>query len=571
MHSAVPNGLPGIPTGPQLCARLAPIELGAVPDERLIELLGAQSRQLAYQQSQLWAVMAEIAQRDPMPDLPVGARWTAEQIFESAVDEIRAELRLTRRSARRELEHADAVASLPRVAQALADGLIDRTRAIVLADGCVDLTEAQAGVLLEMLLGEAGRLTATGLAEQVRRVAVGLDPAWAERRYRQAVRERRVIGYLNRDGSATVSAQYLPAEHAAAACARVDSLADAAKRAGAGAKIDHLRAELFLGLLDGRFHDMAESAIVAELLRQFPGSTAGKERQAAEIRLPVQMPSAARTPPGVELRVGLGTLLGIDEQPGEIAGWGPVPASVARDVAAHQRKGQWRFAIVDEAGQLLSDGLTRRRPEAPRAPAQAAGGIVELHVRLRLLTDEQMLVRHPGWSGVLADLAAQHARQRPIAQNPAARFPGRPLRRRTQIHFQHCVFPGCRRPASDCDLDHRRDHSRGGRSDEENLEPGCRHDHGLKTGRGWRLIRRDEHTFVWVSPLGRRHVVPIEPVAPPLPAPIPRKASAEPPPVIDDPRNVEPSFEPRTRRGGLLTAVVTVAGTEQSGSDPPPF
>lgn len=572
-----------MPAGPELCACLAPVELGAVPDEHLFELLGAQSRQLAYQQSQLWAVMAEIAHRDPTPNLPSAARWTADEIFDSAVDEVRAELRLTRRAARRELEHACGVAALPRVAQALAEGQIDRTRATVLADGCLDLSEPQAAALLDNVMPGAGTVTATRLAEKVRTIAVALDPGWAERRYRQAVRERKVIGYLNPDGSATVSGQYLPAEQAAAACARVDTLADAAKRAGAQAPIDHLRAELFLGLLDGRFHGMSESAIVAELQRQFPGSESPAEETPEQMH--AQSPAAAGDQPieltaattrGVHLRVSLGTLLGLDEHPGEVAGWGPVPASVARRIVARQQKAEWRFAVLDGDGQLLFDGITRRRPPRNQTDNQEAqGGIVELHVPRTVLTDCCQSDEHPGWTALLADLAAQYAHQRPIDQDPAARFPGRPLRRRTQIAFQRCIFPGCRRPASECDLDHRRDHSRGGQTEEENLEPGCRHDHQLKTSRGWRLVRRDERTFVWISPLGRRHLVRMEPVAPPLPAPIPRRLPPDLAIPDDELRDLEPSFEARSRRGrplaskaGAHPATTPTGGAE---SDPPPF
>ena len=508
----VPDALASAPTGPELCARLAAVRPDAVTDEQLLELLAAQWRQLSYQQAQVWAVMAEIGRRDPMPNLSGAAAWTPEQVFESAVDEIRAELRLTRRAARRELTRAEAVAALPRVAAALAAGALDRGRAIVLADGCLDLTEAQTATLLDEVLPDAAAVTAPGLADRVRRVAIALDPDWAERRYRQALEERRVIGYLHPDGSATVSGQYLPAGQAAAACARVDALAGAAKRAGAAAKLDHLRAELFLGLLDGRFHDMTEVAITDALLQQFP-SAAEHSCTAEE--------GAWR---GVELRVGLGTLLGRDEQPGEIAGWGAVTASVARDIAARQRTAEWRYAIVDDDGELLFDGITRHRPTRGESDQpQAVGGIVELHVPLTLLTDGELAARHPDWSGVLADLAGQYDRRRPIDQDPAARFAGRRLRRRSQLRYRTCTFPGCRRPASACDQDHRRDHSRGGRTDEDNLAPGCRHDHMNKTARGWRLIRSDEGTFVWVSPLGRRHLVHPAPVAPPLPAPIPRR------------------------------------------------
>jgi hypothetical protein len=274
MGDTLPHGLAGMPTGPGLCAELAVLDPHHTEDEPLLELLSAQSRQLAYQQAQQWAVMAEIAVRDPMPNLPGGARWSPEQIFESAVDEIRAELCVTRRSARRELEHATAVTDQPRIMAALSRGELDRTRAIVLAEGCLDLTDQQTTVVLDELLPAAATVTATGLADKLRRVAIALDPAWAERRYREAIRDRKVIGYLNPDGSATVSGQNLPADAAAYACARVDALADTAKRAGAAARIDHLRAELFLGLLDGSLHTLPDTAIITELLRRYPKPTA---------------------------------------------------------------------------------------------------------------------------------------------------------------------------------------------------------------------------------------------------------------------------------------------------------
>jgi hypothetical protein len=579
MSSTTHDGLAAAPTGPELGMRLALIDPRAATDEQLFDLLHAETRQLAYQQARTWAVLAEIATRDPMPNLPPGTSWTPEQIFESAVDEVRAELRLTRRSARRELDHADAIASAPRVMQALTSGAIDRTRAIILANGCFDLADEQHDALLDAVLPDAAGVTATRLAEKVQRAAIALDPAWAERRYKQAVRDRKVIGYLNSDGSATVSGQYLPAEQASAACARVDALADAAKRAGAHATIDHVRAEVFLGLLDGRFHGMTQPAIVAELLTCFPKPA--QPSRGGEVE-PYTEPvgrtdrtdnaGSGGTSRGVHVRVGLGTLLGVDDQPGEIAGWGPVIASVARSVAARQARSEWRFAIVDEDGNLLFDGITRRRPRIREFSAQRVpDGIVEVHVPAHLLDDPTLRRTYPEWAGVLADLRRQYVRQQPIEQDPAARFPGRPLRRRTQTAFQRCIFPGCRRPASDCDVDHRQEHGRGGRTDSANLGPGCRHDHLLKTNRGWRLVRRDERTFVWISPLGRRHVVTIDPIAPPLPEPIPRTLPAEHALPSDGDAAAESTFHSLTRRGRTLGTVRVPATATVGGNDPPPF
>ena len=606
------GGLAGRPTGPELCAELALIESHSTTDEQLLDQLSAEWRQLGYQQARTWTVMAEIAVRDPMPNLPGGARWTTQQIFDSAVDEIRAELRMTRRAAGTELANAVAVAGLPKVMRALSDGAIDRARALVFAEACVLLTEPQAAVLVDTLLPDAAKVSATWLKDKAQRVAIALDPAWARRRYNDAVRDRKIIGYLNPDGSAVVTGQNLPADEAAAACARVDALADSAKRAGAAAKIDHLRVELFLGLLDGRFHGMTEQAIVAELLRQFPKAakqdtdspidnlSATEQPAAAAHRPAVHDAARAGLPPnepasgepaepgsagvagvrrGSHVRVGLGTLLGLDELPAEIAGWGTVPAPVARTIAAGQRKCEWRFAILDADGQLLFDGITRRRPTSVDAKehgvgqARVPGGIVELHVPASLLTDPELANRHPGWAPLLADLARQHAEQRPIEQDPAARFAGRPLRRRQQTLFQRCIFPSCRRPAADCDLDHHRDHGRGGRTEDHNLGPGCKHDHTLKTSRGWRLIRRADNTYLWISPLGRRHVVGIDPVAAPLPAPIPHEM----PPdhefgdVLLDPT---PTYQPRDRRGRSLASVSAESASDESlesTADPPPF
>jgi hypothetical protein len=607
-NTAGVGGLAGRPTGPELCAELALLDPHSASNEQLMDQLTAQPRQLAYQQAQLWTVLAEIAVRDP--NVAGDADWNAEQIFESGVDEIRAELLLTRRAAQTELANADGVARLPQVMQALADGVIDRKRAIVLAEGCLDLTEQQTTVLLTELLPEAGQVTATRLADKVRRAAIARDPAWARRRYTEAVRERKVVGYLNSDGSATVSGQNLPADQAAMACARVDALADTAKRAGAAAKIDHLRAELFLGLLDGRFHGLTEQAIITELLRLYPKQPRSAEQPAAESTAapdetaeaasvrPVANPTTQPASPttalhepagsarlrGVHVRVRLATLLGLNDQPGEIAGWGDIPAPVARDTVTRQHRSEWRYAIVDDDGQLLFDGITRRRPRTggPAAGQVAGqnepvrGGIVELHVPIALLDDPALAARHPEWAGVLADLAAQYAEQRPIEQDPTARFAGRPLRRRTQILFQRCIFRGCRRPATDCDLDHRHEHSRGGRTEDHNLGPGCKHDHLLKTSGGWRLVRRDEKTFVWISPLARKHVVTVEPIAPPLPTPIPRDEATDLRTAEHDGPDPPPTYEPRDRRGRPLAWGASAAGLIEaravdSAVDPPPF
>ena len=57
--------------------------------------------------------------------------------------------------------------------------------------------------------------------------------------------------------------------------------------------------------------------------------------------------------------MGLSALLGRDEHPGEVAGWGPVPADIARTMLTAQHAAQWRYAITDPTGQLLLAGVKR--------------------------------------------------------------------------------------------------------------------------------------------------------------------------------------------------------------------
>jgi len=229
---------------------------------------------------------------------------------------------------------------------------------------------------------------------------------------------------------------------------------------------------------------------------------------------------------------------------------------------------------------LLHDGITRSRPNTTDADAiaagtvQARGGIVELHVPLALLEDAELPARHPAWVRVLADLAGQYGARRPIAQNPAARFPGRPLRRHSETNFARCIGVACRRPASQCDQDHRLDHAKGGRTEPGNLAPACPRHNQLKN-RGWRLLRTGPRTFLWISPLGRKHRVTLDPVAPALPAPIPGTREPD-PPDLPEYGHPAPSFEPLTQHGRPLANATSAEPSQtrkaiENDPDPPPF
>ncbi|MGH8872923.1 MAG: HNH endonuclease signature motif containing protein, partial [Acidimicrobiia bacterium] len=128
----------------------------------------------------------------------------------------------------------------------------------------------------------------------------------------------------------------------------------------------------------------------------------------------------------------------------------PVISDIARQVVEEQFDSEWRYTVTGEDGTVVSNGTTRRRPDAK-------------------------------------------------------------TKRRVQARAPTCVFPGCRMPAVDCDLDHHRPWARRGRTREHNLGPFCRHHHVIRH-RGWDVVQTHPGTYQLTSPLG--HVYTSRPRAP---------------------------------------------------------
>ena len=116
------------------------------------------------------------------------------------------------------------------------------------------------------VLPRAPELTTGELAVAIARLAIALDPEWVRRRYEAALRNRRVVGKQNPDGTGTLTGHDLPADEVVAACAHLDALARAAKAAGHPDRVDHLRADLLLGLVTGRYTGLTDQQIIETLL-----------------------------------------------------------------------------------------------------------------------------------------------------------------------------------------------------------------------------------------------------------------------------------------------------------------
>ena len=576
-----------MPPGPALAAALERFDPASLSADDAVPVLRAWSRQRAHDHAHMAATLARVAALSRNATGPATGEW--------AGSEIAAALTWTEGRAAGELEFAEELMALPLVAAAFDAGRIDYGKARVFTDvlGPAELTADQVEVLCATYLLAAPHLTSGQLRHRLTRALLAIDPEAAARRYRRAVTTRQVVGYLSADGTAVISASGLPADQAAAACSRVDELAEQLRRAGHPATITQIRADVFLRLLDGTLTGRTTAEIIATLLAEAahspaldqsagaaPNHEADRQGEAAHSSAaesaqpdpapPADRPAGSATPPtvappneaarpsggvpggaaGVEIRVGLATLLGLDERPGEIPGWGPVLPEVARDLVGRYRRAPWRFAVVDNEGHLLLAGTTRHRPEGILPIAE--GGVVELHITAEMLAALDPAT-HPEWATVIADIAAQFAGRKrhraALDAHPRSRHARGPLLRHIQVRDRTCVAPGCRRPARRCDADHTHSYAEGGATTEANVGPLCPRHHALKHCGGWQLRQPRPGHFHWRSPLGEQYMTRGEPIMPPLPAPVPGPPPAG--PAASTPRHVEgptyPPLRPRTR------------------------
>jgi hypothetical protein len=83
--------------------------------------------------------------------------------------------------------------------------------------------------------------------------------------------------------------------------------------------------------------------------------------------------------------------------------------------------------------------------------------------------------------------------------------PSPALRHLIQIRDITCTYKTCRRPATQCDLDHAVPYDQGGRTCECNLGTPCRRHHKAKQAPGWKLEQPQPGIFTWTTPSGRTY------------------------------------------------------------------
>jgi hypothetical protein len=412
-------------------------------------------------------------------------------------DELAAALTLTGRSASRLLTVASGLARLPQVHGALEQGEIDWPKAGVFADELAVLDDdALARSVATRLLGRAGAggWTTGQLRAALRRAVLAADPQAAGRRKAAARKDAEVTAFGEASGNAALAGRELPPAEVLAADARLTALAKWLQRRGAPGTLSQLRAAVYTALLTGRtitslLDDTAVPADNPSAPRDasVPGGAPATPAPADGAGgVPGDGDAAARDCPpvsgSIHLTMPLSAFAGGGE-PGEVAGHGPVDAATSRDLAemlAQSGATRWCLTVTGPDGRAAGHACARTGPAAGQPVIRWVAG---LRGKLQLLETG----------------ACGHARQSP------GYTPPRSLRHLIEVRQRTCAFPGCRRSARRCDLDHTVPFDHGGRTCECNLGPLCRKHHRAKQAPGWHLDQAEPGRMTWRLPSGRTY------------------------------------------------------------------
>ncbi len=395
-------------------------------------------------------------------------------------EEVAAALRLAPITAHSRIQAARVLASsLPGTRMALERGRITPMHARVMAETVIQAGPEAPGDLGRQLesrvLARAMRCSVGELRYAVRTAARRLDASGASDRIRRDRRDLDVRVTHDDTGVSTLLAR-LRTEHALAVVGAVEGLAcDARFRPHddpAEVGVGERRSAALVALVLQSAAPMVVQPDDPNVVASAEGSP-GVQREVGDSSAPdvlpaqgepvssawVPRPSLAATSAQVLLVMDMPTWLGLCDDPVAVLGAGDIPAEVARELAADA---SFRRAIVDPvSGHLLDYG--RRTYSIPE-----------------------------------------------------------PLRRYVQARDQVCRFPGCRRSAQQCEIDHAQPWDDDGPTSAANTGALCQRHHQLKTHGGWTITESGgDGSCTWLSPLGREYrveppgLVDIDPLPPP--------------------------------------------------------
>ena len=556
---------------------------GDTSDDELIGVVGGWQRIESWAAAGRLSAVAELIRRRPGTH---GDRATCSGIPASwgkfCSDEVAVALSISRWAAERTTALArDLATCLPATNRALGEGVIDAYKAQVIAEATRVLddaatAEAEASVFAS---GVAGK-TAGQIRALIARAVLKADPAGAKKRREQAQRDARVELWREDAGTAAICGFGLPPDAALAADQEITARAKDLKAAGVPGTTDQLRVRAYLDALLGQDTAARCRAAQAASATEPGASPAGEGTQPSESLhdgysraqdseskdgaaqdghaqdgraqdgpavgrssgQAGQVTGAGHPKARINLTIPLATLLGLAENPGEAAGFGPIDPALARNLAA-QAAGNpattWCVTVTDPGGHPLAHGCaqpgkpkrTRHRHTRPAAPASTPpgrGGGPPGHSpgdsgapptsgrpdsygtwRLQLPTLSETgppgAPGLPGLPGLTVDLEPLPVTSCDHRHYSAGHDPSPRLRHLVEIRDGECDYPPCRRVAARCDFEHTIAWEDGGATCGCNAGPRCRHHHHTKQHPGWRVDQYQPGIRTWTTPAGRTY------------------------------------------------------------------
>jgi hypothetical protein len=486
------NSVPGIETLTALVA-IDPEDLSR---SARVDYLSAVERQTGWLQALIQRAIVAVAGTEPSE-----ADGIYEGVDDAEREDISAALRMSGNSAQYKIDIARSlINTLPNTCSALATGEISPAHANVIARETAAAireglpTEAIARIE-ESAIAHAEFHTPAQVGNKVRTMLAQVAPKEFEEIVVRARETRKVSMYRESDGMATVVA-ILPAEDAQTVMSAIENFVIRANRRDEEARNHAAKAEIIRAAFIGRAPSTYENAkrksgagvsgagvsgagvsgagvsgagVSGEQIKMTPEEEAAfgneyapdlrtmdmkradalSEIAGIAVSLSADEAKSHRRSVSVNVTIDLPTLLGLKENPGQLAGYGVLPAQVMRALAG---EGKWRRFITDpNTGTLLDYGRDSYQP-----PQDLVDYLI--------------------------------------------------ARDRT------CRFPGCRQSAARADIDHAEAWEDGGETSAANLGALCRRHHRMKTHGGWKLTSSEDGSCNWESPDGHRYFVPARPV-----------------------------------------------------------
>ena len=402
---------------------------------------------------------------------------------------IKDRLKVTSREGGQVAVRGDRCARFPEVLAALTEGLIDGRKADTLLGSGAELTDDERAAAIEVLLPEAPHRTWRWLAEQLNALNVRLHGG--DQELRQAAAGANVWLEAAEPGMALLTA-LLPVKDAARVFNAVQAGANQlVRQPGQARRRGECRAAALTSLVTGR--------MVPHTIDEDEGADRGVGPGAGSgpVRVPV-VEAGVLIPPVRDT-----DLIPVPAEDDEVASTAPVEAGVV--VRAVEVPATINVTVSAAALANPGDDTPGIMELLGPIPARIAREIAAEGVWHRLVTDPV--------TGILTDYST-------TTYQPPPR-----LRAAVLARDRVCQVGGCDVPGTRCDLDHiepfRTDRvpmpGEPGQTRAENLHTLCRKHHNLKTHAGWG-VHRDPATGreIWTSPTGQSQIHrpdPIDPVA----------------------------------------------------------